>query len=88
MDFGFRKKHNFDFGTKSPRGHCPRCMRTFEEAISEQTKYGEPCDDEMCVFRNEIIKAIEDSKNSQFCIKCGYKFAIDDLFCINCGFKR
>ncbi len=88
MDFGYRKKHNFDFGEKTHRKHCPRCMRTFEEAISEQIQSEECCDDQLCVFRDEILKAIEDSKNSQFCIQCGHRFAIDDVYCTNCGSKR
>ena len=45
MDFGYKKKHNFDFGKKSEPTHCGRCMRTKEEAIAEQVSLGVPCDD-------------------------------------------
>lgn len=88
MDFGYRKKHHFEFGEKTQRQHCPRCMRSFEEAINDQTLLGELCDDDGCVFKEIIHQLIENSKNSLFCINCGLKFSIGDLFCVNCGHKR
>ena len=89
MDFGYKKKHNFDFGKKSEPTHCGRCMRTKEEAIEEQVSFGVPCDDSNCVFVNSIRLAIEQSQYSQFCINCGHKFvSINDNYCTNCGFKK
>ena len=89
MDFGYKKKHNFEFGQKSEPNHCSRCMRTKEEAIAEQVAIGVPCDDHNCVFVKSIIDAIEQAKISQFCINCGQRFfSIEDKYCINCGSKK
>lgn len=88
MDFGYKKKHNFEFGEKTQRQHCPRCMRSYDEAIRDQVLLGEMCDDEGCVFKELIQKEIENSLNSQFCINCGVKFSNGDVFCTNCGLKR
>lgn len=88
MDFGYRKKHNFQFGEKTERTHCPRCMRTKEEAISEQTNVGTVCDDSRCCFAKDIKEAIEKSKEYRYCINCGHELLSDYVFCINCGCKR
>lgn len=48
---------------------CLRCMRTKEEAISEQVSAGEPCDISSCQFRHEILDAIEKVKNPPMKIK-------------------
>ena len=88
MDFGHRKKHDFSFVQGNGPTHCPRCMRTKDEAIHEQVQLGEACDDKECFFAKEIKKAIEDAKNSKYCINCGYKFDVGDVYCIKCGTKR
>lgn len=88
MDFGYRKKHHFQFGEKSERTHCPRCMRTKEEAITEQINLGVVCDDPNCCFAKAIDEAIEESKKNRYCINCGYELFSDDVFCINCGCRR
>jgi len=38
---------------------CPQCKRSKNRAISEQASLRLPCDNLNCVFRDEIIKAIE-----------------------------
>jgi len=87
MDFGFRKKHKFNFGEKTERTHCPRCMRTREEAINDQLMQGGGCDDPNCYFA-QVIKQALDNRKQSFCINCGHQFNIGDIFCIVCGCRR
>lgn len=88
MEFGHKKKHDFGFGKSTGATHCPRCMRSKEEAISEQLQLRESCDDQNCFFAKEIRQAIRESKYSRYCINCGNEFQTGDKYCIVCGLKR
>ncbi len=88
MEFGQQKNHGFEFGKGTGATHCPRCMRSKDDAIFEQTYLGECCDDEECFFKNEILLSIQEKKYSRFCINCGTQFEKGDLYCIHCGTKR
>jgi len=88
MDFGHKTKQQFQFGEKTERTHCPRCMRTKEEAITEQVTIGSVCDDTNCCFARAILEAIKEAQSNKFCINCGHEFISGDIFCINCGCHR
>lgn len=88
MEFGYKKKHHFQFGEKTERVHCPRCMRGKEEAIAEQIATGQVCDDTNCCFAKEILMAIEDKQKNKYCINCGHELQYGDNFCIKCGCRR
>lgn len=88
MDFGYKKKHQFQFGEKTERTHCPRCMRSKDEAIAEQVALGQVCDDSNCCFSRVIREAIRDAQSNKYCICCGSKLHHGDIFCTNCGCRR
>lgn len=88
MEFGQQEKHGFEFGKGTGATHCPRCMRSKDEAISEQTILGECCDDENCFFKKEVFHSIQERKHSRFCINCGKQFDKGDYFCTHCGTKQ
>ena len=86
MEFG-KTDHKYEFGPKSEKTHCPRCMREKNEAINEQVQMGCCCDDPKCEYVKEIIEAIKIAKESKYCIICGNPVDIGDIYCINCGCK-
>lgn len=88
MDFGHRKRGKFQFGEKTERTHCPRCMRSKAEAISDQVAMGCVCDDANCIFEKEILEALQRINSDYYCINCGNKLSHDDRFCFNCGCRR
>lgn len=67
---------------------CTLCFRNEQEAIREQVSKGRGCGNPKCVFADSIKRAIENAKNSRYCINCGYEFQQGDKFCIICGIKR
>ena len=75
---------------KGPQ-RCVLCLRSKEEAIKEQVDKGVGCGNSKCIFAETIQQAIKDSQNtkeSRYCIECGYAFHEGDRFCINCGTER
>ena len=88
MDFGYKKKHQFQFGEKTERTHCPRCMRSKDEAIAEQVAVGHVCDDANCCFNKVILEAIREAQSNKYCIYCGREFPYGDIYCTNCGCRR
>lgn len=74
---------------KSGISRCKVCLRTKEEAISEQLSLGKVCDCTECVFAEDIKTALQELQIGRFCIKCGMKFlSPQDVYCTNCGCKR
>ena len=41
---------------------CPRCGRHIDDALREQLAAMQPCDDECCLFREEIERGIEQKR--------------------------
>lgn len=73
---------------RSEANRCSICLRTVEEAISDQIGLGIVCDNPQCKFSKEISAEIENRKVSIYCIRCGKKFEIEDKFCTECGNRR
>lgn len=48
----------WNFGKRTPASRCPHCLRTKEEAISEQIERGHDCGHAHCIFKEDILYAI------------------------------